>query len=171
MFMKSHQFAVACLTLLLLTMACSATKAVDETTARTLDCSSADEYTFPIVPNPSRKKNSDPTVPQDLHIVVGNKLVSRIELPKESEAKNFSLNGIRKTEAGFEVNVDWGGGLNHYEIRFNFKCKENKFYLYEVRKETLSTTDPDSGNFLDKKESKVTKPNLPIENFVMTDWL
>jgi len=43
----------------------------------------------------------------------------------------------------------------------------------EVRKESFSTTNPDSGNFLDKKESKVTRiePNLPIEKFVMTDYL
>ena len=51
--------------------------------------------------------------------------------------------------------------------------QRHSFYLYEVRKETLSTTNPDSGNFLDKKESKVIKiePNLPVEKFVMTDYL
>jgi hypothetical protein len=50
---------------------------------------------------------------------------------------------------------------------------KNNFYLYEVTKKSFSTTNPDSGNFLDKKESKVTtiEPNLPIEKFVMTDYL
>lgn len=47
------------------------------------------------------------------------------------------------------------------------------FYLYEVRKVSFSTTKPDSGDFWDKEESKVTKiePNLQIEKFVMTDYL
>lgn len=51
--------------------------------------------------------------------------------------------------------------------------RESKFYLYEVRKENFSTTDPDSGNFLDKKETKVTRiePNPPVEKFVMIDYL
>jgi hypothetical protein len=71
------------------------------------------------------------------------------------------------------MRVDWGGGVYHYEIQFNFRCKKNNFYLYEVTKKSFSTTNPDSGNFLDKKESKVTtiEPNLPIEKFVMTDYL
>ncbi|HEU4712447.1 MAG TPA: hypothetical protein VFS76_12820 [Pyrinomonadaceae bacterium] len=98
-------------------------------------------------------------------------MVNRIA--ERVRGEELSLNDVKKTEAGFEVNVDWGGGLHHYEIRFNFRCKENKFYLYEVRKESFSTTDPDSGNFLGLKDSKVTKvePNLPIEKFKMTDWL
>jgi hypothetical protein len=187
--MKSHRFVGAhfAVILFLLTGACSANnsartatlqnasapKAVDEKTARTFDCRNANEYRFDVVENPNRKNDPDPVIPKDLNIVVGDEVISKIELPKESEAKNFSLNSVEKTETGFELKVDWGGGLYHYEIQFNFRCKENNFYLYEVRKESYSTTNPDSGNFLDKKESKVTKiePNLPIEKFVMTDYL
>lgn len=148
----------------------SVTQVVDEKTARALDCRSTNEYSFVVVQNPNRKNDSDPLI---LNIVVGDDVVSKIELPKESEVKNFSLNSLEKTKAGFEMRVDWGGGVYHYEIQFNFRCKENKFYLYEVTKKSFSTTNPDSGNFLDKKKSKVTKiePNLPIEKFVMTDYL
>jgi hypothetical protein len=94
-------------------------------------------------------------------------------LPKESEVKNFQLNSVKRTETGFEIKVNWGGGVYHYELQFNFRCKENSFYLYKVKKESFSTTNPDSGNFLDKKETKETKiePNLPIEKSVMTDYL
>jgi hypothetical protein len=108
-----------------------------------------------------------------LNIVVGDDIVSKIELPKESEVKNFSLNSTEKTKAGFEMKVDWGGGVYHYEIQFNFRCKKNHFYLYEVKRESFATTDLDSGNFLDKKTSRVTRiePNLPIEKFVMIDYL
>jgi hypothetical protein len=187
MLMKSQTFVGACFAvmLFLVTVACSAnksgttlqnssvTKIVDEKTARTLDCRNANEYRLVVVENPNRKKDSDPVIPKDLNIVVGDEVISKIELPKESEAKNFSLNAVEKTETGFETKVDWGDGLYHYEIHFNFRCKENNFYLYEVKKISFSTTDPRSGHFLDKKESKVTKiePNLPIEKFVMTDYL
>ena len=187
--MKSHGFRGACFAvmLFLLIAACSANKkvrivtpqnasvekVVDEKAARTLDCRNAKEYSFVVVQNPTRKNDSDPVIPEDVNIVVGDDVVSKIELPKESEVKNFSLNSTEKTNAGFGMRVDWGGGVYHYEIQFNFRCKENNFYLYKVKKVSFSTRNPDSGNFLDKKESKVTKiePNLPIEKFVMTDYL
>jgi hypothetical protein len=185
--MKPHKsirahFAVI---LFLLTAACSANnsartatlqdasppKAVEKT-ARTFDCRNANAYRFDVVQNPNRKKDSDPVIPKDLNIVVGDEVISKIELTKESEFKNFSLNSIKKDKAGFELKVDWGSGVDHYEIQFNFRCKQNKFYLYRVTKVSFSTTNPDRG-FLDKKESKVTKiaPNLPIEKFVMNDYL
>ena len=185
MLMKPHKFGV-CFTVMffLLTLACSAsktktfqnssvTKVVDEKTARTLDCRNATEYRLVVVENPNRKEDSDPVIPKDLNIVVGDDVRSKIELPKESEAKNFSLSALEKTETGFEIKVDWGDGLYHDEIQFNFRCKENNFYLYQVKKVSFSTTNPASGNFLDKKEFKVTKiePNLPIEKFVMMQYL
>ena len=138
-----------------------------------LDCRNANEYRLVVVENPNRKKDSDPVNPKDLNIVVRQVVLSKIELPKESEAKNFSLNAVEKTETGFEINVNWGGGLYHYEIQFNFRCKANNFYLYQVKKVSFSTTNPDSGNLQDKKVSKVTKiqPNLPIQKFVMTKYL
>lgn len=142
-------------------------------TMAALDCRNANAYRLVVVANPNRKKDTDPVIPKDLNIVVGDQVVSKIELPKESEAKNFSLNSVQKTKAGFEIKVDWGGGLYHYEIHFNFRCKENNFYLYRVKKISFSTTNPDSGNFLDKKESKLIRvePNLPIQKFVMKDYL
>lgn len=173
--LKPHQSAGAyfAVVLFLLSVACSVTKVTNAKTARTFDCRNANEYRLVVVENPNRKNDSEPVTPKDLNIVVGNEVISRIELPKESEVKNFSLGSIKKDKAGFEIKVDWGGGLFHYEIQFNFRCKQNSFYLYRVSKVSFSTTNPDSGNFLDKKESKVTKvvPNLPIEKFVMIDYL
>jgi len=184
--MKSHKFVGECFAVMLCLsiVACSdntatdfhnssVTKVVDEKTARTLDCRNANDYRFVEVENANRKKDSVPVIPKDLNIIVGDEVISKIELPTESEVKNFSLNPVAKTETGFEIKVQWGGGLYHYEIQFNFRCKENNFYLYEVKKVSFSTTTPDSGNFWDKEESKVTKiePNLPIEKFVMTDYL
>ena len=163
--MKYPKFGGACfaVTIFLLIAACAA--------ARTFDCRNADEYRFVVVGNPNQQNASDPVFPEGLNIVVGDKVISTIELPKG--VNNFSLNSTRKTKAGFEIKADWGGGVNHYEIQFNFRCKDNHLYLYEVKKVSFSTTKPDSGNFLDKKETKVTKikPNLPIEKFVMIDYL
>ena len=185
MLMKSHKLAGAyfAFTLLLLLAGCwatmasfqnaSAKKVVNEKTRRTFDCRNANDYKFVEVENPSRKKDSDAGNPTDWNIVVGDEVISKIELPRESEVKNFSLDSIEKTKAGFEIKVDWGGGVYHYKIEFNFRCQENNFYLYRVKKVSLSTSNPDSGNFLDKKKAKVTRiePNLPIEKFVMTNYL
>ena len=140
--------------------------------ARIFDCSTA--YRLVVVSNPNRKKVSDPTMPEDLNIMVGDQLISKIELPiADSEAKNFSINSIEKTRIGFEIKADWGGGVYHYELQFNFRCKNSRFYLYRVRKVSFSTTNPDSGTFLDKQKTKVIRiqPNLPIEKFVMTRYL
>jgi hypothetical protein len=151
----------------------SVTKVANAKTAKNFDCRNANEYRLVVVENPNRKHDAEPVIPKDLNIVVGDEVISKIELPQTSEVKNFSLGSIKKDKAGFEINVDWGGGLFHYEIQFNFRCKQNNFYLYRVRKVSFSTTNPDSGNFLDKKDSKVKRiePNLPIQKFVMTDYL
>ena len=141
-------------------------KVVDERITRALDCNKPSAYSFLEVQNPKRQHD------RDLNIVVGDEVIARIELPN-SKVNNFSLNSVEKTKAGFEVKVDWGGGVYHYEVQYNFRCKENNFYLYKVRRVSFSTKNPDSGNFLDIKRIKVIKiePNLPIEKFVMSDYL
>lgn len=181
--MKSHKFAAMHFVVMFhLIAACSANnpattatsqKVINEKTARTFDCRTANDYRFVEVANPSRKHESDPGDPTDLHVVVGDDVISKIELPREPEVKNFALNSVEKDKAGFEIKVDWGSGLDHYEIQFNFKCKESSFFLYRVTKVSFSTTNPDSGSFLDKKKTKVIRiePNLPIERFVMTNYL
>ena len=107
-----------------------------------------------------------------MNIVVGDEVIARIELPN-SKVNNFTLNSVEKTKAGFEVKVDWGGGVYHYEIQFNFRCKGKNFYLYKVRRASFSTKNPESGSFLDLKRIKTIKiePNLRIEKFVMADYL
>lgn len=186
--MKSHRAVGACFanTFFVLMVACSTnnnattfenspvTRVVDQKNIRTLDCLNPNEYRFVVVANPNRKKDSDFVIPKDLNIVVGDEVIFKINLPKvDSEVKNFKLNSVEKTETGFEMKADGGGDLYHYKIQFNFRCKGHNFYLYEVKKISFSTTNPDSGNFWDKEESQVSRiePNLPIEKFVMTDYL
>ncbi len=63
--------------------------------------------------------------------------------------------------------------LDRKDLKVSTHSRGWYFYPYKVQKVSFSTTNPDSGNFLDKKDSKVTKlePNLPIEKFVMIDYL
>ena len=183
--MNSHKLAGAtfAVTLILLIAASSAsksaafqrvsvTKVVHEKTQRTFDCRNPNEYRLVVVENPNRHKDSDSSTPRDLNIVVGDKAISTIELPKaDTEAKNFSLNSVKKNRLGFEINVDWGGGLYHYDIQFNFRCRQNNFYLYRVKKISFLTPNPESGQFWTKREVKILRPNLPIKKFVMTAYL
>lgn len=146
----------------------------DEKVVTKLDCNKPNEYSFKVVENFNRRKNGEPLVPKDLIIVIGEDVAATIRLPiPDSEARNFSLTSVEKTKAGFEVNVEWGGGFYYYEIRFEFICRENKFYLYKVTNDNFSTLNPDSGNFLDKKETKTTniEPNVPIDEFDMLHYL
>jgi hypothetical protein len=168
--LEFHKFAGACLVIFVV---CSATSSTTiKKSARAFNCSNANAYRLVVVANPSRMRGSDPTMPEDLNIVVGDEVISKIELPiADSEAKNFSLNSVEKTKVGFEIKADWGGGVYHYELQFNFRCKNNRFYLYRVKKVSFSTTNPDSGTFLDRQRIKVTRLNLPIEKVVMTKYL
>ncbi len=145
----------------------------DEKDNKKLDCNKPSEYSFVIVENPNRGVGDIP-VPKDLDIVIGKDVVAKIELPiADTEAKNFRLISVEKDKIGFEIKVNWGGGNYYYDIQYNFKCKENNFYLYKVKKDSFSTTNPDSGNLLDKKKTKIIKiePNIPIEKLVMVDYL
>jgi hypothetical protein len=90
-------------------------------TQASFDCRKATEYRLVVVQNLNRKKDSDSGVPEDVNILAGDEVISRIELPTESEVKNFSLNSIEKTKAGFTLTTDWGGDGDHYEIQFNFR--------------------------------------------------
>jgi hypothetical protein len=47
-------------------------------------------------------------IPKDVNVVVGDKVVAKIELPTSMEVKNFSLKSAKKTKDGFKIEVDWG---------------------------------------------------------------
>ena len=140
------------------------------TQATTLDCRKPDEYRLVVVQNPNRRKEWDSGDPDDVNILVGDDVVARIELPKEGEVKNFSVNDIKKTKSGFVIETDWGASMYHYEVQFDFRCRRKRFYLYRVTHVSLLTKHPEKG-FWDTTVTKITKPNLPIEKFVMTRYL
>jgi hypothetical protein len=132
-----------------------------------LDCSNSNRYKLVEVEN---HHEDEGITSLDLNIVVAEEVAVKIELPTGLEVKNFSLSSAKKIKGGFQMNTEWGGSLHHYEIQFNFRFRENNFYLYKVRKDSFSTTNPNI-EYLDKKETEETKPNLPIEKFVVNDYL
>jgi hypothetical protein len=163
MSMKSHKLAGASLAVTLFLLIAgfqnAAAKVVDEKNSSGFHCRKLAEYKLVVVED-------------DLNIVVGDKVISRLALLRgDRDAKNLSLNSIEKTKVGFEIKVDWGSGVNHYEIEFDFRCRKNGFYLYRVKKISYWTSNRDSGIFLDRKKVKITKPNLPLEKVVMTAYL
>lgn len=137
----------------------------------TLSCRKPNEYRLVVVQNRDRKQEWDSRDPDNVNILVGDEVIAKIELPKEGEAKNFELDALKKTKAGFVIKVNWGASISHYEIQFNFRRKRNRFYLYRVKKVSFLTLHPERG-FWDTKRVKVMKiRNLPIEKFVMTRYL
>ena len=177
MLMKSPKlsrasFAVTLFLLIVAFQNASAARVVDEKTSRVFHCRNLDDYKLVVVPNPNRKKDYESRIPEDLNIVVGDEVISRLALLRgDTDAKNLSPNSIEKTKVGFEIKVDWGSGVDHYEIEYDFRCRKNGFYLYKVKKVTFWTSNRDSGTFLDRKKVKITKPNLPLEKVVMTAYL
>src|SRR5712671_4757914 len=73
----------------------------DKRITRAFDCKKPSEYRLIVVANPKRKADTDPVIPEDLNIVVGDKVIATIEFPKESQVNNFSLDSVEKTKVGF----------------------------------------------------------------------
>jgi hypothetical protein len=58
-------------------------------------------------------------IPKDVNVVVGDKVVAKIELPTSMEVKNFSLKSAEKTKDGFKIEVDWGSRESHYYLEYH----------------------------------------------------
>lgn len=145
----------------------SKTVVVNKDSLKNLDCNNQNGYNLAQVEN---HHEDEGITSRDLNIVVGDMVVVKIEIPTASEVKNFRLVSGKKTKNGFQMNTDWGGGNFHYEIQFSFRCRENNFYLYKVKKDSFSTTNSDA-EYWDKKETEEIKANLPIEKFVLNNYL
>ena len=150
----------------------SKTAVVKNGNSKPLECNDPNGYSLVVAKNPNRDHQGD-FIPEDVNVVTDGEAVAKIELPTGSDVKNFSLNSVEKTKEGFELKAEWGGGLYHYELQYDFRCNKGSFYLYKVKTESFSTKNPDSGNYWDKKETKEIQiePNLPIEKFSILDYL
>jgi len=101
-----------------------------------------------------------------VHIVQGDKVLKTIRLPTGLERNGFGFNWAKKTKEGFEISVEYGSRI-YYGKRFNFICKQHKFYLSKVIVDSFDKNKPEIWN---TKVIRV-KPNLPLEKFSITDFM
>lgn len=90
-----------------------------------------------------------------------------INLPNQNEVNGFSLNQVKETKEGFGISIEYGSRL-YYQKNFDFVCKQNSFYLREVKITSFDKHNPDSSW---KETSRIINPKLPIEKFLVADFL
>src|SRR5882724_1399770 len=81
------------------------------------------------------------------------------------EHNGFALNWARKTKAGFEIAVEYGSVI-YYAKRFNFICKQRKFYLTKITVDSFNKHNPETW----KTKIVRVKPNVPLEKFLIDDF-
>lgn len=131
-------------------------------------CESNTKYSFVQVEREGHE--GDPV--KEMQVMDGNHVFASFQLPY-NDVKNLEILSTKNTANGFELRVAWGGGLYHYEYTFEITCIKNELVLYNVKTDHFSTTDPESGNYWDKKVTRniEVNPNVPIRNFVLKDYL
>lgn len=102
-----------------------------------------------------------------INIKSGDTVIKTINLPTQNEMNGFSLNWAKEIDEGFEISIEYGSRL-YYQKDFGFTCKQNEFYLSKVRTTTFDKHNPENSW---KEYSKPIKPNLPLENFIVSDYL
>ncbi|MFZ6663661.1 hypothetical protein [Peijinzhouia sedimentorum] len=76
-----------------------------------------------------------------IRIVRKTKIIGELSLPiPDVEVKNFSVDKIERTEEGFVLTVNWGGGKTFYKQSFYFELNdaEKTFYLESIIKTSFS---------------------------------
>lgn len=110
---------------------------------------------------------SDKNGSKSVNIIEGNATKKTINLPNQSDVNGFSLNWARETKEGFEISIEYGSRF-YYDKNFSFVCKEEKFYLAEIKINTFDKHDPE--NF-GKEYVKEVKPNLPLDQFLINKFI
>ena len=127
-----------------------------DSSSETLRCGEPNTYSVEVFRDPVREAD-------DVNIVQGGKVLKSIKLPGQ-EVNGFSLNRSKKTKAGFEFSIEYGTRIYYYK-RFIFICRRNRFYLSRVIVESFDKQNPE------KLYKKVSRPNLPLENFLVTNFM
>lgn len=93
--------------------------------------------------------------------------IKKINLPTQFEVNGFALNWAKGTKVGFEISVEYGSRI-YYQKDFSFVCRQNSFYLDEVKITTFDKHDPE--NSWTESIEPVT-PALPLEKFQIADFI
>jgi hypothetical protein len=111
-----------------------------------------------LVMNKSQKKY--------VNLLENNAIIKTINLPRQPDVNGFSLRWAREAKGGFEIAIDYGSRL-YYHKNFSFICKQNNFYLSEVKITTFDKHNPETL----EEYTNTIKPNLPLEKFSVTDYI
>jgi hypothetical protein len=82
------------------------------------------------------------------------------------ERNGFALNWAKKRKDGFEILVEYGSRF-YYAKRFNFICKQHKFYLSKITVDSFDKFNPEKGH---TRIIRV-KPHLPLEKFLIDNFM
>ena len=99
-------------------------------------------------------------------IVRDGAVLHTIKLPTEAEVNGFAVNWVKKTKGGFEIAIEYGTRM-YYAKRFNFICKQHKFYLSKIRVDSFDKQNPEKWS---RKVISV-RPNVSLEKFSVTDFM
>jgi hypothetical protein len=93
-------------------------------------------------------------------IANGTRVKHKILLPTQIEVSGFSLNGIKKTDNGFRISIEYGSRY-YYEKEFYFENIKQEFYLSKI---TITSMDKFTPSDMVVK-SKIIHPKQPISKF------
>ena len=93
--------------------------------------------------------------------------IKTIALPGPLSLNGFALNRVGETPEGFAFSIEYGSRY-YYEKRFGFICRQGRFYLDEIVINSFDKHDPETSW---KESRKPVKPALPLENFVVDDYI
>jgi hypothetical protein len=99
-------------------------------------------------------------------IVSGGHVLHAVKLLTDRERNGFAFDGVKKTQAGFELAIEYGSRI-FYRKNFFFICRRDHFYLSRIGVESFDRQNPEKWS---KKVIKA-RPNLPLEKFSITDFM
>lgn len=125
--------------------------------SKKVNCAKPDGYSVVEADNPGTN---------DVNIVQGDKVLWTIKVPTGVERNGFALDWAKKTKEGFEIAVEYGSVI-FYSKRFNFICKQGRFYLSKIIVSSFNRHNPEKG------KTWVVRPKrmLPLEKFVIDDFM
>ncbi len=104
----------------------------------------------------------NPESARSLNIAVDKTIIKTINSPDY-----VFMDAVEKTREGFEISVEYGSRYK-YKKQFNFICKQGKFYLTKTKTTYFDGANPETTW---KVYSKVIKPNLQLEKFLIDDFM
>jgi hypothetical protein len=130
---------------------------VDNKSSKTLDCDDPKGY--------SVEEGTEPGA-HPVNIVRDGRVLHTIKLPSGEGLNGFAFDGVKKTNQGFEISIEYGSVI-YYHKAFVFICRRHKFYLSKIRVDSFNKHNPEKWS---KKVIRV-RPNVPLEKFSITDFM